>query len=58
MTQRTESTEVSLVLRTLRLLIGQVENPIVKTCLQDACADILHLTSENDEAADGTPSCL
>jgi hypothetical protein len=39
--------EVDEVLAVLRDLIGRAPSPIIRACLEDACADIAHLTGRD-----------
>lgn len=43
--------EADEIVRTLRLLAQQVSSPIIKVCLEDACADIEHLSGAARPAA-------
>jgi hypothetical protein len=46
-----ERDEVDEVLAVLRELMGRTPSPIIRACLEDACADIAHLAGR-----DGVPA--
>jgi hypothetical protein len=46
-----ERDEVEEVLEVLRELIGRGLRPFIRTCLEDACADIAHLAGRDGEPA-------
>ncbi len=43
-----EQDEVDEVLTVLRGLIGKAPTPVIRACLEDACADIAHLSGRDD----------
>jgi hypothetical protein len=45
-----EQDEVEEVLAALRDLIGKAPTPVIRACLEDACADIAHLSGRDGVA--------